>query len=134
MLDLKLLTLIINEVGNLTLRTDSQHYKLELIIKAKDLRQTTLDELVIDIKLDYLFKYCHSSKDYRLYSTKLIKLLEQLDQLQELNILLNKEMFTKFDLILDNRDLFTRPKGKRLAEEELAALEELHLQFKELSN
>jgi hypothetical protein len=129
MLDLKLLTLIINEVGKLTLRRDKQHYRLELSIKAKDLRVQSLDELVIDIKLDYLFDYFHSTKSYHLYNNRLVALLEQLDSC---TYLLNEYNYKKIKHILTNKQLFTRHGGQRLTAEELNTLEQLYLEFKEL--
>lgn len=129
-LEVKVLTLIINEIGHLTIRRDTKYYRLQLIINSKDFGAYTIKEIIDQAKYkpyDFVFNYDNSNGRYYIYGTGVIRLLE----------LINNELLSGSRSLLKNRayevmqhkELFTRSKGKKLTEEELNTLEQLHQQF-----
>ena len=132
MLELKVLALIINELANLTIRRDRNYYRLQLTIKTKDINNTYLDYFISDLNNNnnYLFNYDNSNERYYVYGSKVIELLELIQNIKVIDVF-NNNLFVKQYKIMQNKELFTRSSGKKLTEEELTRLEQLHKEINE---
>ena len=132
MLELKVLALIINELANLTIRRDRNYYRLQLTIKTKDINNNYLNYFIKNLdnrdRSNYLFNYDNSNERYYVYGSKVIELLELIQNIKVIDVF-NNNLFVKQYKIMQNKDLFTRSSGKKLTEEELTRLEQLHKEF-----
>lgn len=133
MLDIKILSLIINEVASLSIRRDRNYYRLCLYIYTNKLNTNNCIDLSTFIQLftindnDYLFKYDIRNYRYYAYGSNVIKILKLLDN----DYLLDTKMYFKVKDILENKELFTRTKGTKYTAEELVNLEEIYKYFNE---
>lgn len=132
MLELKVLALIINELANLTIRRDRNYYRLQLTIKTKDINNNYLNYFIKNLdnrdRSNYLFNYDNSNERYYVYGSKVIELLELIQNTKVIDVF-NNNLFVKQYKIMQNKELFTRSSGKKLTEEELTRLEQLHKEF-----
>lgn len=132
MLELKVLALIINELANLTIRRDRNYYRLQLTIKTKDINNNYLNYFIKNLdnrdRSNYLFNYDNSNERYYVYGSKVIELLELIQNIKVIDVF-NNNLFVKQYKIMQNKELFTRSSGKKLTEEELTRLEQLHKEF-----
>lgn len=130
MFELELLNSIINNCTKLSLCTDKNHYRLNLTINKNKIFNVDINTLLhyFNNKYNVNFKLNYDNKNNRYYlqGKSAVNLLEFLYQ----NSIISNEHneFTdKVNLVIDNKDLFTRSKGKKLTENEYNRLAELYL-------
>lgn len=130
MLEIKVLSLIVNELANLTIRRDRNYYRLQLTIKTKELNNLNLHYFINYLMVNdkNLFNYDNSNERYYVYGSKVIDLLELIYTKQ---YLFSKNLYNKITKILNNKELFTRSSGKKYTKEELIRLEQLHKEINE---
>ena len=119
---------MVNEVADLTIRRDRTYYRLQLTIKEDKINNLSLSAFIDNfnaLDTNNLFNYDFSNKRYYAYGSKVIELLELIYS-NYCYILLDFKLNEKVSKLLDNKELFTRSSGKKLTEEELTRLEQLH--------
>lgn len=126
-LELKVLATIIDEIGIITLNKNVNTYKLCLYIKYTDFPSTFYYYFIGDINEhgNYWFNKDNTNNRYYIYGSKVITLLELIKH-NYFNI--NNEY--KIKLLLLNKHLFTRSKGKKLTKEELEQLANLYTELR----
>ena len=129
MFELELLSLIIDNCTKLSVNKDKNHYRLHFMFNKSKIYNCDLNDLLYKIFPQFKFNYSSKTNNYYLNNTNAIHLLDRWNTLNTINDL-DFTCNSKIKLILDNKDLFNRPKGKKLTEEELYRLEQLYLQLK----